>query len=410
MLISSFLSAQNIKTNTPWANGQSSAENLQISLITFGPGETLTDWWGHTALVVKDTTLDISRVYNFGYFSFDEGFISRFAMGRLIFWAGENSLAATIAVYVRAKRTIIIQELNIPLKKRIELARKLADAVLPENSRYLYHHYHENCATRLRDYIDASVGGQFADSMKTKGRLTFREHTLRYTAHQPFMQWLLMFLMNDTIDKQIFKWDEMFLPDELSKYVANAVFIDSSGARQSVVSHGYTYYESEKKKVPFNASNTPLWSVLSGLILTGLTIGLAQWASNGQKLSRVIFLVYNSIISLFLGIIGSVLFFMSLFTDHLVTHGNENLFLANPITLFIFFLTLILFFKKSDKLWGYLKLLWMVLAGSSLLLMILKLLPLFDQDNYMIMFFLLPVNVAFAAGHFLFSGSYLRLK
>ncbi len=181
LLAAASLSAQNNNLpqrnrleNIPWVSGRSSAEDLQISLITIGPGDHLTDWWGHTSLIVTDTTYNISRVYNFGYFSFDEGFVNRFAMGRLIFWAGDISLSATLSRYISAKRTIAFQELNIPVESRLTLAMELAKSVLPENSRYLYDHYKENCATRLRDYIDAAVDGQYADSMKVTGRLTFR--------------------------------------------------------------------------------------------------------------------------------------------------------------------------------------------------------------------------------------------
>jgi len=400
IVISSSLTAQNNKSSIPWADGRSSAEDLQISLITFSPGELLTDWWGHTTLLVKDTINRVSRVYNFGYFSFDDGFINRFAMGRLIFWAGDVSLASTLKRYVSANRTIAIQELNIPVEMRLSLAQDLAKAVLPENSSYLYHHYNENCATRLRDYIDDASYGQFAESMKVAGRLTFREHTLRYTAHQPLMQWLLMFLMNDSIDKPIQNWDEMFLPDELSKYVSDFSYSDSLGTKTSLVAKSYIYYDSNKKPVPFETSNKPLWAIFVGLFFGGLAIVLGWLASNGKRALRVLFLLYNSVLSLIFGFIGTVLFFMSLFTDHFVTHGNENLFLANPLTLLIFFITLILFFKNTEELWKKIRVLWLVVAISSTLILFLKIFPIFDQDNLMILFILFPINLGFAAGHF----------
>jgi Domain of unknown function (DUF4105) len=400
LAFSGFLHAQRTLSTVPWADGRSKAADLQISLVTFSPGDVLTDWWGHTALVVKDSRYKIARVYNFGFYSFDDGFVGNFAMGRLIFWAGDVSLNATLNHYVKAKRTISIQNLNIPENMRLNIAAELARAVQPENSRYLYDHYKENCATRLRDFINDGVNGQFADSMKVAGRLTFRQHTLRYTAHAPLMQWLLMFLMNDTIDKPIQKWDEMFLPDELAKYVAKLSYRDSTGNRHKLVAKQFTYYDAHRTPVPFTATNTPIWAVIAGLFLGILATGLGIWASKGKKLARVLFLIYNSLAGLIFGLMGTVLFFMSLFTDHFVTYGNENLFLANPLTFIVFFLSVVLLFKNSKKNWGYLKIVWMVLAASSIILLLLKILPVFDQDNIMIFFILLPVNIGFAMGHY----------
>ena len=85
-------------------------------------------------------------------------------------------------------RTILFHELNLPESKKVILAKQLAWEVLPENSQYLYHHYNDNCATRLRDLIDQAVDGQFKQLTNKAARFTLREHTLSYTEHDPLMQ------------------------------------------------------------------------------------------------------------------------------------------------------------------------------------------------------------------------------
>src|SRR5512136_833896 len=79
------LSAQ---ANSPtWENHFSRGEYLQIKLVTIDPGDELTMWWGHTALIVEDLRFNTSLFYNYGIFSFEqENFLKNFAMGRLIFW------------------------------------------------------------------------------------------------------------------------------------------------------------------------------------------------------------------------------------------------------------------------------------------------------------------------------------
>ena len=180
LLLNFSLIAQAYKTDIPWADGKSNPEDLQIYLVTFSPGDNLTDYFGHIALAVKDTVKNIGRVYNFGLFSFDEGFIKRFAFGRLIFWKGDASIGGTVTMYARMKRSITFHELNIPKQKKLILAKKLTDEVLPENSQYLYHHYKDNCATRLRDLIDDTIDGQFNTFTAKPARLTFRQHTLSH--------------------------------------------------------------------------------------------------------------------------------------------------------------------------------------------------------------------------------------
>ena len=131
-------------------------------------------------------------------------------------------------------------------------------------------------------------------------------------------------------------------------------------------------------------------------MLGTITILLGKMYQSGKKFYIKIFDVYSLIISLLFGFLGSALFFMGNFTDHLVTHGNENLFIANPLQLLIFFFTFILLFKKSAILIKWRGYLWMVLGVFTILLLMLKILPAFDQDNYMILAVLLPVNICFA--------------
>ncbi|MCB0282999.1 MAG: DUF4105 domain-containing protein [Calditrichaeota bacterium] len=395
LAISNFLFARQNSVDVPWQDNHSKAENLEISLITFSPGDYLTDWFGHTAIAVQDTFYNYARVYNFGLFSFDDGFINRFVMGRLIFWAGDASLGAIMSRYMKANRTISYQVLNIENDKKLELAKELANAVLPENSHYLYHHYEENCATRLRDLIDKAVDGQLYKSTQDPAEYTYREHTRRYTAQSPLMQWLLMFLMNDSIDKPIKQWDEMFLPDELAKYVGQLKLENNL----PLVSRSFVYFDSHRPSIPGQTSQLPLWTIFTGLFLAGFTILLAVRVKQGKRLFNIIFMIYSAIITLVFGFIGSSLFFMSMFTDHLVTQGNENLLLANPVTLVVFFLTIASVFSRSKKLQRGIYYLWLGLAITSILAILLKIIPVFDQDNYMIIAVLLPVNAAFAAAY-----------
>jgi hypothetical protein len=91
---------------------------------------------------------------------------------------------------------------------------------------------------------------------------------------------------------------------------------------------------------------------------------------------------------------------MGLFTDHSVTHRNENLFLANPMTLALLPLGVMLALgsKKAPRLlWAT----WTALAALSLVGVVLKVLPAFDQANWNLIALFLPINLGFALGAWL---------
>ncbi|MFB6263390.1 MAG: DUF4105 domain-containing protein, partial [Bradymonadaceae bacterium] len=143
----------------PWVTGQSEPGDLAIELVTFGPGDAVPTWFGHTAIVVKDTERGVERLYNYGMFDFDGTVLVEFALGRLTLWVASQPVERTLKFYKFNDRWVWIQKLNLPPKARMEVADYLAWNVRPANREYLYHHYRDNCSTRPRDIIDRAVDG-----------------------------------------------------------------------------------------------------------------------------------------------------------------------------------------------------------------------------------------------------------
>ncbi|WP_456405457.1 Lnb N-terminal periplasmic domain-containing protein [Caldithrix abyssi] len=378
----------------PWATGQSKAENLTFYLVTFGPGDDIPSYWGHVALVVEDTVLRQSAIYNYGLYSFDNDMIFRFVMGRLIFEVGRASVSGYFNYYRRENREIRLTHLNIPLKSRLKLARFVEWNILPQNKKYLYHHYYDNCSTRLRDLLDQAVDGQFKQAMQAPASMTLRQHTRRYVARNPALEWLLMFLMSDRIDQPITKWDEMFLPDELERHVLAFSYTDSTGQQRSLASPTVIWFKDKRSPTPTNVPRHE-WPVLFfGIFIGGLGLLLVLIQKRRPfRWFTLIFSLYNFLLGLVLGIPGLVLFFVMFFTEHDVTYGNENILLANPLTLLI---AVFAIFLAREKAWAYksLKFLWILqLAGAGLLILLKLILPSFDQDNVLAFCFIMPITI-----------------
>ncbi|NMO22026.1 DUF4105 domain-containing protein [Pyxidicoccus fallax] len=386
------------ETTPPWGTGESRGEDLSIWLVTFSPGDDVPSWWGHGSLVVEDARLRQSRLYNYGMFSFDEAMLARFAMGRLEFWVGQSSVAGTFRFYQREDRDVRIQELNLTPEQRVMVAKRLADNVLPENRDYLYHHYKDNCVTRLRDMIDVAAAGQLREADRAPARMTLREHTRRYTAVNAPMSVLLDFMQNDEIDQPITKWDEAFLPDELEAQVASLQVKGADGQSRPLVAKSWNYYASPTRPRP--PAEPPAWGpwVLAiGVALGALAVGLAAWERKGSRLARVLLGLENFVLGLALGFPGTALFIMWLVTDHTVTYRNENLFLANPLTLLAVPFGISLMFggrKARARLFKV----WSALAVMGVLGVVLKVLPPFDQDNWRLIALILPISLGMAGG------------
>ena len=375
----------------------SRGDNLVIKLVTIGPGDDFTSWWGHTAIIVEDNKFNVSRFYNYGLFSFEqENFVTNFAMGRLIFWVGAWNTSDALAHYVSLNREIRFQILDLSPEKRVQVATMLATNIRPENREYLYDHYRDNCSTRVRDLFDHILDGQFYRQTQIAGTMTFREHTRRHTDRDFIVDWLLMFLMNNTIDQEIRRWDDMFLPEEIEQNISDFSYKDESGNMRELVKSTYTFFHT-KDREPLPVGAPAHWPI-------GLTIGLLSGIlailggigySRGVKYMRQLYGIFHIVIGIIYGIPGLILFFMSFFTDHIVTYHNENLLLANPFTfLFIPFGVGIILNNAFSLKW--VPTLWYFLCGLNIILLILKIFPVFDQQNWLSISLILPLNLAMA--------------
>jgi hypothetical protein len=383
----------------PWGTGESRGEDVRIVLITFSPGDDIPSWFGHSAVLVEDSRLRAQRVYNYGMFSFGGDLLPKFLMGRLEFWVGEAPLGGTIRHYQSLDRDIRFQELGLSPERRLRLAKALADNVLPENRHYLYHHYDDNCATRIRDIIDEALDGQLRAFAERPARMTLRAHTRRHSQQNPVVDFILMLWMNDEIDRPITVWDEMFLPEEMERVFAEFSYVDDDGRTRPLVAESLVVYEaSGRAPVPETPAKTWPGALLVGLLLGGGAVALAAWhAAAKRRLSRILFGVHNALVGLAFGLPGLLLFLMWAITEHTVTWRNENLLLASPVTFAALPLGIAVA-AGSERAHRWLMGCWWVLAGTSVLAVALKILPLFSQGNGIPLALLVPMNLGFAAG------------
>lgn len=381
-----------------WMTGASQPEDLQVLLVTFSPGDEIPEWWGHTALVVQDQRTHEGRLYNYGMFGFDEGFIGRFIQGRLEFWVSDSDpIMGTFEFYKRRlNRDVRVQELNLLPDQALQLAKALGTNVLPQNRMYLYQHYDDNCSTRPRDLIDAAIGGQLKAATAGPARMTLRQHTLRYSMVNAPMSWILDFLQNDSLDRRITMQNEAYLPDELERQVQAQLVTRADGTKVPLVKQRYDWFKSNRTPPPEVPPNwLPYWLLL-GLALAAVGHGFGHFGRDGARWARLLLGAYTALLGLVGGIFGSALAFLAVFTNHLVAHRNENLFFLNPATFALLPLGVPLM-RNSPRAKGWLFNTWALLGGLTVLGLAVKVLPNFQQANWNIIAVVAPLNLGMAA-------------
>jgi len=393
------LGASSASAQDGLAWSDSRPEDLVIKLVTFGPGSDIYNYFGHNGIIVEDSAQHLARLYNFGMFSFGMEMLPNYMKGKLTFWVAETPVRATFAHYIDMNRSVHVQELDLPVAKRVAMANGLALQVLPENREYLYDHYKDNCSTRLRDLIDRATDGQFFKALDRPARMTYREHTRRHAQKDPLLDFALVFWMNDMMEKPLKQWNELFLPGELEAAVARTQYTKPTGERVPLAFASYSVFEARRPPVPERPARTWPFTLLFGCVAGGLLWLSAVWFKRSSSLfARVVFGLQHVAWGVLFGVMGTAGFLMWQFTEHLVTYRNENQFLANPLTLLLLPLGIAIIFgsKRGLTLARYV---FYALAALSLLLCVLKLLPNFDQDTLLTMTLLLPLNVGGALAH-----------
>ncbi len=310
----------------------SDGDHLRVALITAAPGAIYWERFGHNAILIEDTVSGDSRMYNFGWFDFEqENFILNFVRGRMLYLLADTDPAHDLAGYRAEGRSVWMQELNLDNAQKLALAQKLAHNALPENAEYRYDYYRDNCSTRVRDVLDEVIGGALQQQSVGRGRgETYRSLSLAYA--RP-ISWLALGIhlgLGPAADRRINFWEEAFLPLRLRDLVNELQIADGAGNTRPLVSAQRTLFAAP---LDDHIPEQPRWFwrfLMLGITLSALVIlGL----SNRNRLLRTAAAAVSAIGALMIGLIGLGLIGLWLGTDHEIAWRNANIGLFNPLYL-----------------------------------------------------------------------------
>jgi len=377
-------------------------DNLTIKIAVMGPGDQLYFWWGHIALMIEDSSDNTGYFFDYGIFSFDnDNFFYNFAFGRLLYSCGVSHAERNLNVYKRTNRDIAIYTLDLPPETKRKVRDFAVHNVLPENRDYYYHHFRDNCSTRIRDIIDLATDGQFKEEFESKTTgFTLRNHVRRHTYFSPVADWFLNFLMGQVIDYPVTIWEEMFLPSEVGKRIEDFQYTDINGKRRKLVSSIEIVNQSVgRPPVLVKPHKQWVWELIFSLVLSAIFALFFFLQKKNIKAGRVLAGVSMSLSGLFFGLIGVLLYFMNLFTNHDYTYQNINMIFCTPLLLVAAPFGICYAITKNQKklqIYGeLLRLIWLLSVLGIIISILLKLLPAFYQDNLTDQMLMLPIALTF---------------
>ena len=316
---------------------QEPGTNLQVYLLTMGPGAEIYERFGHNAIWIRDTAARTNLVYNFGMFSFGNGsatdlikFGINFAKGPQRYWLGvDSSLDNELLLYREHRRDLDAQELNFTPAQRADIAARLATNALEANRYYAYDYFRDNCSTRVRDILDLELGGalkRVAAGKAADGTLRF--HTRRSITNDKLLFIGIDIAFGPRVDRPLDQWDEMFLPAKVAERVTEVTVTGPDGQPVPLVKRKFSLLTIGEYHVE---PRPPSWTgpfLLIGLVVTGL-IRLSRSTRPVAIVGRLV----GGAWMLVMGIGGIVLLAFWIVTRHVATHGNFNLLLVSPLAL-----------------------------------------------------------------------------
>ena len=395
---SGFLAAQ----DAPLPADTDPLDNLLFKIAVFGPSDGVYIWWGHAGLVVENMATGYGRIYDWGIFAFSgDNFVRAFALNEIRYRCAVSPVIVDIENYSAEDRDIVMYVLDLDSAQKKTLLDYADNITLPEHCWYVYHQFRDNCSTRIRDLADMATGGQFKEYYENApGRFTFREHMRRFTWYSPFADWFITFLLGRSIDRDITVWEEMYLPVELGRGLADYRYIDDTGARRRLVSRIEIVNKSKSRKAILDAprNQTPR-ALIAGLAAAVLLVLIRLLRARRPVAGRALMGVMHGAAGLVLGVAGLVLCIVARVPERDYMRGNSNVWYVNPLALVVVPLGVImarggaitLGAKRVLNAERCLRVWWRYVCAACVVSALLNLVPFLRQDNWPVLALVLPV-------------------
>lgn len=307
------------------AFSQDHMENVDFFLLTCSPSSEVYAQWGHSALRVVNHETGSDVVCNWGVFDFStKHFAWKFAKGRLNYMLSLGSYQGFINSYAEENRWVQSQKINLNDEEKRRLMTLISDNLKPENVNYRYDFFFDNCATRIRDILEKTIGDKLLyPPIDPFEPMTFREHVDSYLLSSKWLNFGIDLLMGSSADKKVSMRDRMFLPlllrDGLSELDVNR-----DGKMIPLLTNPTIVVNAPPQTATLElfdkTSPTVIFSVF--LIIVILLSALLRGVSANNVLDLFIYFIFS--------ILAGMMIFFNFFTDHIQMRMNYNIIWLSP--------------------------------------------------------------------------------
>ena len=303
----------------------SNMDDVEVSLLTCGPGNEAYSLFGHTAIRISQPSRGMDVVVNYGMFSFKQKyFIPRFVLGLTDYQMGITTFDDFKAEYEYEQRWVFEQTLNLTSKEKSALLQAIDQNYKPENVTYRYNFFYNNCTTKARDLIAANIDGKIKYNSATSEYPSFRELCHSKTSSHRWSQFGNDLLLGIQADLPTNINEQQFLPENLEHDFSNATI----GANRKLVTHEEYIIPKDvaASAAPDSLPSPRALAIVIAIIIIGVSFIEYFWSKN--------LWLTDAILMPLVGLAGMILFVM-IFSKHPTVNINFQILILNPIALFM---------------------------------------------------------------------------
>jgi hypothetical protein len=296
---------------------------IEVSLITCGPGTATYSIYGHSALRIVFPGKESDRVYNWGVFDFaTKNFAWKFAKGRLDYNLGVDPIDRFLESYFFEQRWVQSQKINLEPAEIDFLLQLISENLKPENRKYRYDFFYDDCSTRIRDLLEKTLGSRLIYPPDEKKNVkTFREKVGEYQKPYPWLDLGVDLIMGTPGEKKALLRDRMFLPIDMQKGLSDAL-INRDSKMIPLLQNPETLVDFETPRIKQRFFASPIFIFSLSLILI-----IILFAANRRKnVTKAVDIVIFSLFS----ILALLMIFFNFFTDHQQMKWNLNIIWLSP--------------------------------------------------------------------------------
>ncbi len=312
------------------------SEKAKIAVVTLGPYQG-NPWsaFGHNGIRVEDSSWGIDWFYDYGVYDFNqENFFLNFAKGLLKYRVSAINWISCFNYHKSLNRYVKLQYLNLTFKEKQQFFDFLQRNVQPENAEYFYHYVFDNCATKIRDVVEAQCPNRVSfDLSYAKEDRTIRQLMDQFMGQQAWGDFGIDIGLGMQVDRVATPKEFMFLPFYINKAFAGAT-IEREGRIEPLVSYSVDAFIPEEE-----SAHSVLITPFNFFLILFFVVGLITHRNLkfGRRTKWLDALLFG-----WAGFVGLWVMYLWIGTEHM-SKNNLNILWAVPLHLPV----LIMLWKKE---------------------------------------------------------------